>query len=229
MQVVPTGDQSLASGELGMKERPILMTPENAQKCFDGSKTQTRRIVKPQPEEGMKILGPEMYTPCRTDKNGEMYPGEDVFGVYSDDGEWGVACPYGVPGDRLWIREACWIWGSWRKDEVGRWHFIEGKRKEVLFDRSSGFSQLRKGDAGFGFVRRPGIFMPRWACRTVVDITEIRVQRIQDVTQLDALHEGCEGPDHKANFFHLWTSINGADSWNENPWVFALSFRRIDK
>lgn len=202
-----------------MKERPILMTPENAQKCFDGVKTQTRRIVKPQPEEGMKILGPEMYTPCRTDKNGEMYPGEDVFGVYSDDGEWGVACPYGAPGDRLWIREAGWFkqWpggntikaykANWDGHDGTPWGDIEPKKW------------------------MPSLHMPRWACRTVVEITEIRVQRIQEISHDDAIAEGLSYEITTdvpcSNFRDLWISINGPDSWDANPWVWALTFKKV--
>jgi hypothetical protein len=72
--------------------------------------------------------------------------------------------------------------------------------------------------------------MPRWACRTVVELTEVRVERVHEITQEDAKAEGC-GSHHttpRGEFMQLWESINGAGSWAANPWVWVISFRRID-
>jgi hypothetical protein len=75
------------------------------------------------------------------------------------------------------------------------------------------------------------MLMPRWACRTVVEITEIRVQRVQQISYEDEGAEGVTlGPhcnDRHSGFIALWNSINGADSWNVNPWVWAITFRRV--
>lgn len=225
-----------------MKERPILMTPENAQKCHEGTKTQTRRIVKPQPPEDVgKILGPEMYAPAKVDKFGEEYPGEDVFGVYSDDGEWGAVFPYGQVGDRLWVREAlapchecpCEIYRG------------QGVKNCPWCDESTS-----------GLKWTPAIHMPRWACRTVLEITEIRVERLQGISEEDAIAEGvvCLGGVNGTydrddfsgcwinysssepaaywnspidSYHSLWESIHGVGSWAQNPWVWVIAFRKV--
>lgn len=217
-----------------MKERPILMTPENAQKCHDGTKTQTRRIVKPQPPEDVgKILGPEMYAPVKADKFGEEYPGEDVFGVYSDDGEWGAVFPYGQVGDRLWVREA---WAPCHECPCEIYKGQGVKNCPGCDDSTSGLKWT------------PSIHMPRWACRTVLEITEVRVERVQDISEEDALAEGVTRIDHGREYYfsamrdepdhrnwvdptdaykELWDSINGKGSWALNPWVWVLEFRRM--
>lgn len=196
-----------------MKERPILMTPENAQKCFDGVKMQTRRIIKPQPKpdpDGTKYSKTGFYWACS--KVESMVNLETAKHL----------CPYGVVGDRLWIREAVKMCSLSHNSWISLHYKGSGDQGEAIE------IPWRDDHAPLSLTKfTPSLHMPRWACRTVVEITEIRVQRIQDVTQLDALHEGCEGPDHKANFFHLWNSINGADSWDANPWVWALTFRKV--
>lgn len=209
-----------------MKERPILMTPENAQKCFDGSKTQTRRIIKPQPNI-----------------------------VHAWDGEWlatnqifrnrapGLRCPYGVVGYRLWIREA----HQFDPPDDGTWGYtvFMGCKGAPLEDIPSRFRTpahcLYRGKwDGSPLIWRPSLHMPRWACRTVVEITEIRVQRLNEISEEDAKAEGCinnldemvhGGDGVYANalghFVRLWTSINGPDSWDANPFVWAITFKKV--
>lgn len=224
---------------MAIRERPILMTPENAQKCHEGTKTQTRRIVKPQPPEDFgKILGPEMYAPVKADKFGEEYPGEDVFGVYSYDGEWGAVFPYGQVGERIWVRENGWERPArtpkMLRDGADTW---ERFYFDALLD--SGEAEELKG---YGFKRRPSIHMPRWACRTVLEMTEVRVERLQDISDADALAEGVSvkpdaeiaarvaGPPEtgaRMEYFALWESIHGAGSWAQNPWVWVIAFRKV--
>ena len=128
-------------------------------------------------------------------------------------------------GQRFWIREACWIWGSWRKDEAGRWHFVESDRSIVAFGCNAEGSTLT-GKVGLGFVRRPSIFMPRWACRSVVELVEDpRVERVQEITEEDAVAEGCVS---YGSFRELWQSINGNSSWDLNHEVVRLAFRKVD-
>ncbi|MGL5936202.1 MAG: hypothetical protein ACRCZI_11350 [Cetobacterium sp.] len=211
-----------------VREGPILMTPANGQKCFDGTKTHTRRIIS---------------SPSRKHDHFVLLEHESGFWPYlSDDGESSITddgnetpikCPHGVVGSHLWVREACWIWGMWISgfDEERKrrtYSFQESYVKQVTFTRPDRYVVTRKQPSTIGWVRRPGIFMPRWACRTVLEITEVRVEQLQDITQLDALHEGCEGPDHKATFFRLWESINGPGSWKQNPYVWCLSFRKVN-
>ena len=90
-----------------MKERPILFSASMVRAILNGSKTQTRRVIKPQPweEYSAESIKCEHYAPCIVDKYGEMDAGPEIFGAYSTDGEWGVRCPYGHPGDKLWVRE----------------------------------------------------------------------------------------------------------------------------
>lgn len=196
-----------------MKERPILMTPENAQKCHDGTKTQTRRIVKPQPEMMWKRI---------------------VAMVEDHD------CPYGQTGDRLWVRENGWErparTSKMLRDGADTW---ERFYFDALLD--SGEAEELKG---YGFKRRPSIHMPRWACRTVLEITELRVERLQQINLEDCQSEGvrcesytgppyctwCSGheaPCHRDAYKTLWESINGVGSWALNPWVWVLTFRRV--
>lgn len=208
-----------------MKERPLLFTPENAQKCHVGTKTQTRRIVKDEVYDDW-TLG--MYHPLRVNHRGEDYPAEETFGLWGDG--WDIPCPYGVPGDRLWVREASWIWGTWVHEEDG-WHFHEHYSRQVTFDGVDVSLVGRRGDTEPRWIRRPGMFMPRWACRTVLEITEIRVQRVQEISYEDEGAEGVMlGPDcndRHSGFIALWDSINGPGNWDVNPWVWAISFRKV--
>ncbi len=229
-----------------MKETGILMTPENGEKCFLATKLQTRRIIDPQPAQDAEWFG---YLAAKPDDSG-WYP---MKGDARDSECWEQAtgerlvCPYGVEGDRLWIREACWIYGRWkpngRRGKRQRWAFEPASRgRQCTFITPLALEIRRKGELGWGWVRRPGIFMPRWACRTLVEITEVRVQRLQDISQADAIAEGGP-PSHQSIdslsrkfgyidfsrswYAQLWESINGAGSWESNPWVWAISFKKV--
>lgn len=180
-----------------MKERPILMTPENAQKVFDGTKPQTRRIVKRTDSGRVKRVG--------STKNWHLGDPDAV-----------LACPYGVVGDRLWIREA---WS--RCDECSMEIYKgQGVMNCPYCDAST---------AGLKFT--PSIHMPRWASRTVVELTEVRVERLQEISEKDCIAEGCGSPItrdmKKPHFMRLWESINGPGSWALNPWVWVLTFRKV--
>lgn len=203
-----------------MKERPILMTPENAQKCHDGTKTQTRRIIKPQPPEYVgKILGPGMYAPIKVDKFGEEYPGEDVFGVYSDDGEWGAVCHYGQAGDRLWIKHATWkprALGDIRNDQ--RWNPVS---REIIWRVGAVVSDVAGVDRE-SWRKVPNIHMPRWACRTVVELTEVKANQLGQISEDDAR---AEGVNSVAEFIDLWKSIHKI--WEPSLLVWVFSFRKV--
>lgn len=215
-----------------MTERPILMTPENAQKCFEGVKTQTRRLLKQQPDKFQHV----------------EYDSRKGWQYWWDVGSSGMSdvrqeyaplkCPYGAVSDRLWIKEASWIWGTWVHEEDG-WHFREHYSRRVSFSVVDGALTGKRGDVEPRWIRRPGIFMPRWACRTVVEITEIRVQRVQDCSTEDAIAEGAETWEGECllrekrltkaqlQYAALWESINGAGSWDANPFVWALTFKKV--
>lgn len=211
-----------------MKERPILFSGPMVRAILAGTKTQTRRAMKPQPTDEFRVLAVEWYSPEYEDRHGELQPGEDIFGVYGD--EEGYKCPYGAPGDRLWVRETWRAPGAVpRSDDPVR----PGMRIEYRADEDH---------ATDGFTWRPSIFMPKWACRLVLEIVGVRVERLQTISEADALAEGIafdkqwEGygidggrffhcSDPRRSYEQLWESINGEGSWDANPWVWVIEFK----
>ena len=201
-----------------MKERPIIFGAPMIRALLDGSKTQTRRIVKPQPPADI-----EEFLPA--DPSG-------FWGFIGNDPIECIHCQRGDSGDKLWIRE------TWRAGDV--WdESLPSKipaRSEIKYEADGSF---RSGTPlnEMGRLRSP-IFMPRWASRITLAITRVRVERLHDISEEDARAEGCNGdcpvgyiPAHKSSpcvshFAQLWESINGAGSWVANPWVFVLTFRR---
>lgn len=218
-----------------MKERPILFSDPMVRAILEGKKTQTRRIVKPGCSD------------CRKWGNKiEIHPETKRAGCWCEDGrftEW--ACPYGQPGDELWVREA-WGIGSrpcpnggydgieYRADEA----YLEGP--ELLPCHKIEFPEDFEPDS----VRcgwKPSIHMFRWMSRIQLKVTDVRVERLQDISEEDAKAEGVneiepgkfEEYTHsipsfcstaKESFETLWLSINGPHSLSENPWVWAVTF-----
>jgi hypothetical protein len=185
-----------------VKERPILFSGPMVRAILDGRKTQTRRIVK----------GSGIWSVCGEDL-GFPWPGQE-----DESGEWrSFTCPYGEPGERLWVREA------WAR-------VIVGNQIDYLY-RADTHTGLEKRDGDQKW--KPSIHMPRVACRLMVEITSVRVERLQDISEEDATNEGaqCAGfPASLTNrgaFGKLWQSINGPDSWAANPWVWVVEFRKV--
>lgn len=194
-----------------MKERPILFSAPMVRAILDGRKTQTRRVVKPQPHDTHEIeCG--IYHPTVIDRHGEEDAGPPIFGAYSMDGEWGCKCPYGQPGDRLWVREAFGTCDSYVPH---------------VFYRADGEAP------NHDFKWKPSIHMPRWASRVTLEIVSVRVERLQGINRGDAMAEGCPFPnmaretDPRTWFVDLLESINGAGSWEANPWVWVIEFKRV--
>jgi hypothetical protein len=184
-----------------MTDRPILFSAEMIRAILDGRKTQTRRVMKVQPWPDATVeVGP--YHPHRIDRNGESQPGPAVFGAIWDHhdivngGDAGLRSPYGAPGDTLWVRESLYIWGLWRKDGLRKnglpsWRFEEvGQRADP--DPDLGLIGSAHVRHLLKFWLRPSIYMPRWASRITLRITDIRVERLQDISEDDARAEGCE-------------------------------------
>lgn len=215
------------------------MNGEMVRATLKGIKTQTRRIVKPQftYENGDlydKILGPELYEPAAYGKDGEMVPGKEVFGIYTDDGEWGTACPFGQPGDRLWVRESC-----------QGWTFDESGENVVRYPADGGFSQIENSTSGadkwvelYNYRGKrgaivPSIHMPRWASRILLEIVNVRVERLQEISVSEAIAEGYDGSNPEPVdpaikwYAELWESINGTGSWDANPWVWVIEFKMV--
>lgn len=189
---------------------------------LENRKTQTRRMVKPQPLEG---TAPEVgvYHPVRAHRRtGQTYPGLETFGAFAEDQDW--PCLYGKPGDRLWVRETFCL------D-----HMDTTNPEHVIYraDDNRGVEDLCEA------VWKPSIFMPRWASRITLEIVSLRVERLCDISEEDAKAEGVEEPSSSAKlalicpwgnrYRMLWNSINGPGSWNANPWVWVIEFKRTIK
>lgn len=190
-----------------MRERPILFSAPMVRAILEGRKTQTRRVFK---------------LPRRM----EWYPdlGGEREGWYCDIGGRGwwhvseTACPYGAPGDRLWVRET---WGLYQ-------HQFDHECHDVIYRADDQRPIVDRW--------RPSIHMPRWASHIDLEVTGVRVERLQDISEADAMAEGVpeaipfETPGFYRQGFHdLWESINGAGSWDANPWVWVVEFQRIVK
>ncbi len=233
-----------------MKERPILFSAPMVRALLDGRKTQTRRVVKPQPEAehggepywfvgGYRAWRARSCTdPIRSGSHNE------------------IACPYGQPADRLWVRETFYAFGRWEtrfsaKKGRDEWHFVDmtlESGKAYLYPASDSQPQPMGGKRHKGGVtptwwKRPAIFMPSAASRITLEITSVRVEHLQDISEEDALaegivplHEGFGLPDgshfHASglgeSYLSLWDAVNGDGSaWN-NPWVWVVEFKRVE-
>lgn len=211
-------------------ERPILFTGPMVRAILDGSKTQTRRVVK-RPHIVTEAECFELAD-CWLDRDGNVWPAD--YEHLQD------ACPYGVPGDLLYVRETwqdwCPLWeGSWcghgTKEGMAADH-------EVYYRADPPEAWKRGGPKKW----RPSIHQPKWASRLWLRVTDVRVERVQDITNEDARAEGCPGGPHVdgysegnpadpyEEFAHLWDSINEKRGygWNENPWTWAVTFERAE-
>ena len=193
-----------------MKERPILFSAPMVMAILDGTKTQTRRVVKAKHLPWLE---------------------NSVLNFF--DGKWNQRpMPYGKPGDRLWVRETfADLRGTGiehRTDPLGPL-----KRYAFAADHPPG-SHGDEARKEFGVKWKPSIHMPRAASRITLEITGVGVQRLKDISEADAIAEGapwaaCGSPQegsHKAGFAQLWESINGPESWDANPWVWVVEFKR---
>lgn len=207
-----------------MAERGILFSAPMVRALLAGRKTQTRRAVKPhRADDAFVLVGQEdgSWWPYRSPDGESM--------VMGDGCEYPFSCPYGAPGNRLWVRET-----------------FNDDRGETIY-RADGGMPADWFDAGSKW--RPSIFMPRAASRITLEVTEVRVERLQDISEADAIAEGvvehqtlrpgtraCNidgGMMHACGpvpvYRWLWESINGPGSWELNPWVWAVSFRRAPR
>lgn len=202
-----------------MKERSILFNGEMVRATLDDRKRMTRRICALQHE---------------------------LSNIHDFDVD---RCPYGKPGDRLWVREKWYQKGSWRKPShpEAEWDdaYFVGSR-EIVYSADAP-KPADDPNNRIWWRAKPSIHMPRWASRITLEITNVRVERLQDITENDAQAEGCSAVEgckwhtfkemhagipmhaHTARdaFAALWESINGDDSWDENPWVWVVEFKRL--
>ncbi len=217
-----------------MAERPILFSGAMVRALLAGTKTQTRRMADKMVRH--PDLG-NLYKP------GAMVLEREPQHVIER------ACPYGAPGDRLWVREAH-AFSAVDPDGLD-WH-DDPDNWDVIYraDPNQPAGGWRDADGRvIAAPWRPSIHMPRWASRILLEITEVRVERLQDISDADAIAEGIEnnsrldpaGTCHWRDYSRphagfscpvdsyrtLWNDINGDGSWDANPWVWALTFRRL--
>ena len=193
-----------------MKSRPIPFSGPMVRAIIDGRKTMTRRVVALPRKRGAFVLEDhgDGWWPYQSD-DGES-------SVCNDGCEHPYSCPYGVPGDQLWVREtfmdlgACFLYRADANAEQERAIVAPGQRW------------------------KPAIHMPRAASRINLEITDVRVERLQEISEADAEAEGVANSLHlqggrfaNENFAHLWDMINGDGSWDANPWVWVVEFRRV--
>lgn len=219
-----------------MKERPILFNDPMVRAILSGQKTQTRRVVNPYPPAQRTVIP---YRPSA------IVPQQDgTFAAYTDSRKFKeFTCPYGQPGERLWVRE-CWA-------PIGMTELCTGKQR-TSYEYRAGRLVLKQGQEPaiieqepFFHVDRwyPSIHMPRAACRLVLEIVSVRVERLQDISREDAIAEGVQWDDAMGGYHvddgshfnasfaaesyrSLWKHINGAESWAANPWVWVINFKR---
>lgn len=203
------------------KHRPILFNAEMVRAVLDGRKTQTRRIIKPQPTTSFSTPDGDVWNWDFKFKDFIGAQGTDIKCQFPKTAAY--HCPYGQPGDHLWVRET---FGS----QVRRYGGGTGRHTIYKADNAEAVDFTDSAGKQYPVKWTPSIHMPRWASRITVEITDIRVERLQDISVDDARAEGC--PDHDKNtpltwFSLLWQSINGADSWDNNPWVWVIEFKRL--
>ena len=215
-------------GDAGMKDRPILFSAPMVRAILAGTKTQTRRAVK---STGMYAIDASIH--------GEEVARRELAAL-------ATRCPYGQAGDQLWVREAfsgphcmdasdgCKAVPPSKWGDCSRiWYWADGNPTEGDWTRP-----------------RPSIHMPRWASRVLLEITGVRVERLLEISEADAQAEGVErvvagvgwrrycDPDSeevgvppcgdaRRSFRSLWKFINGDESWNANPWVWVVEFKRV--
>lgn len=267
------------------KERPILFSGAMVRALLNGSKTQTRRVVKPMRGEQAKWLNPDLLNAARM---GRVMTTDDLgWGWQMDHPKGGplgwISSPYGGPGDRLWVRET-WAYNGQASRNTGpkdkrregyasyaadgakvTHYFSDGPMltcpNQHLPTRGEDEDEFDHGERKAEYLSnyfkrwRPSIHMPRWASRITLEVTGVRVERLDAITDADARAEGIQrvhGFDVPAAmgqlpegtwaypnednlwwtspvsaYRALWTSINGPGSWTINPWVWVVEFKMV--
>lgn len=198
------------AAERAAAERPILFSAPMVRAILEDRKAQTRRVMKPQPPVGTRSV----YRPF----GGEL---NNWQGARGDLIAWYGRCPYGQEGDRLWVRET-----------------LRPSQSQVVTYAEDGCPAWRHGESvTWPWPKTPlvrtAIFMPRWASRILLGVVEVRAQRLHDIQESDALAEGVEVKVRENGalvpFRELWDSINEKRGfgWRGNPWVWAITFKRL--
>lgn len=216
-----------------MKERGMIFNSEMVRAILSNRKTQTRRIMKVQPESNQ--LGLLLITDSTKRSDIGKYHWAESNATGNHVRSKLFSCPFGAVGDRIWVRET---WSSdfanyYPNDRV--WYAADNNRRldiEVVDGVRGIYSP--ESDVHVPFRWQPSIHMPRWASRILLEITNVRVERLKSISDGDAIREGCSTADMMSGdcvadvFARLWASIYGSDSWNANPWVWVIEFERVE-
>ena len=257
-----------------IKERPILFSAPMVRAILNGTKTQTRRVVKPQPAACSPWLPPQDV--CIADRNGDAMVASGEGHPKSAEYLRPMTCPLGKPGERLYVREAFWIEHDWDAPEMApaidcgtnlkedTWarvaycatHETDSEGRPVEWFEPDEINDERYalpwGCAGITphfYSKHPSIHMPRWASRITLEITDVHVERLQEISHDDAELEGISMHDYitldgevkqfyacgdlsgsspRSVFADLWDSLNAKKHpWSSNPWVWVVEFKRI--
>lgn len=222
-----------------MKERPILFSGLMVRAILEGWKKVTRRAMKPQP-----VLDGHFWTFGGAGWSDRINSVTPIAGHSLANN-----CPYGQPGDRLWVRETFFAFGRWEtrfSQKKGRdeWHFVDmtlDTGRSYQYDSLEGQDfKPKRSSITPAWWMRPSIHMPRRASRILLEVTSVRVERLQDISHEQARAEGVRNhPDiesgrvdgciltHKALFECLWCDTYGDESWFANPWVWVVEFKRV--
>ena len=222
--------------EAPIREKGLIFNSEMVRAILDGRKTQTRRPIK---------WKQTRFTEIGEREDGSKWP-------WSEDAEHACdfwhPCPFGAVGDRIWVRET---WSSdfanyYPNDRV--WYAADDNR-QLDIDMVDGVRGIYspESDVHVPFRWHPSIHMPRWASRILLEITDVRVERLNAISEEDATAEGVPPagsllPDYlgtfltpkgdfataKVAFQRLWESIYGEESWKANGWVWVISFKRVE-
>lgn len=213
-----------------MRERPILFSGEMVRAILEGRKTQTRRVAKVHDAHVAGMISPNGSNAARSPKEHVSY------------------CPYGKPGDRLWVRETL------RTHRCFGFPLGQSPQVNPAGERIWSYAADNLPDPTGS---RPSIHMPRWASRLTLELTEVRVERVQDIREEDAKAEGCQEAydepfelgsaarrenekngyfppsSYTSGYAALWDQINakrdgGIYAWEKNPWVWVLEFKRVE-
>ena len=215
-----------------MRERGIVFNAEMVRAVLDGRKTQTRRIMKNQPVPSKTREG-DFWFSCNMTRSmvhvSDFIPGNcanlpDAHEYFS------MCCPFGAVGDRLWVRET-WAEAGGSAPELQLYRANYPAHVPSKYENVPPPESIRW---------RPSIHMPRWASRITLEITGVRVERLDGISNADAMSEGVGVAygwdetkdvmprDARRRFAELWQSIYGDESWQANPWVWVIEFKRVE-
>ncbi|EDC3201756.1 hypothetical protein LHN82_004280 [Salmonella enterica] len=216
-----------------MKERGMIFNAEMVRAILDGRKTQTRRIMAIQPEHSELGLRRVIDSKNGRDNGKYFWSQSDARGLKMRSKVFG--CPYGEVGDRIWGRET---YQGPLFDYEHMESYLEDSSKfykpEFCVYRADGkpAPEFYDADDNLHCGWRPSIHMPRWASRITLEITGVRVERLNSITESDAEAEGVTdtgfGDLLVDGYRYLWKSIYGEESWVANPWVWVIEFKRVE-